>query len=109
MNSDRGIDWYTVSKLNPDKLDLKSFNEIVSECRPEQGIDRVSLQYRKKLLIMFQNASSIIKQASPDMLATNSELQVKRSIVADNLHYMEGEVEQSFKEVSNMKLILAEK
>lgn len=43
------------------------------------------------------------------MFATNSELQVKRGIVADNLHFMEGQVEQSFKEVSNMKLILAEK
>lgn len=52
----------------------------------------MSLQYRKKLLVMFQNASKIIKSKTPCLLADNSEMQVKRSIVADKLYVMEAEV-----------------
>lgn len=64
----------------------------MSNTHPEIGIDRVSLQYRKKLLVMFQNASKIIKSKTPCLLADNSEMQVKRSIVADKLYVIEAEV-----------------
>lgn len=42
-------------------------------------------------------------------MVNNSELQVKKDIVSDKLYVMEGEVEQSFKEITNIKLIVAEK
>lgn len=89
---DHGIDWYSISKMSHSNFDLDEFKEIVTDSQPHQGIDRVSLQYRKKLLIMFQEASKMIKMQIPNSLASNSELQIKKSIVADNLHSMESEV-----------------
>lgn len=57
-----GIDWYSVHKLNLDSLDLPKFNQLVGNCQIAYGLDNVSKQYRKKLLILFQNASKIIKK-----------------------------------------------
>ena len=59
---------------------------MIEKAQPSQGIDRVTKHYRKKLLILFQNASQMIKQQEPELLATNSNLQVKRTIVCDQLY-----------------------
>jgi hypothetical protein len=66
MQSDRGIDWYSLSKLNDQHFDLAAFSDIVANVNPAQGIDRVTNHYRKKLLILFQNAYQRIKETAPD-------------------------------------------
>ena len=107
MHSEGGIDWYSLSKMNTDSFDLQQFNQLLSVKHPEQGIDRVTTHYRKKLLLMFQNASKNMKQQLPNLLATQSELTVKRIVVAEQLQTLEAGVEGSFKEISNLKLILS--
>lgn len=65
MSQQLGLEWYSVHKLNPDKLDLKAFSEIVGRCQIDYGVDNVSLQYRKKILLLFQVASREIKNQIP--------------------------------------------
>jgi hypothetical protein len=48
-------------------------------------MEKVTVQHRKKLLILFQNASQIIKKESGDLLAQHSDLRVKRNMVAEKL------------------------
>ena len=61
-----GIDWYSLSKLDNLHFNLSAFSDIVSKAHPAQDIERVTLQYRKKLLQMFQNASQNIKEQTPE-------------------------------------------
>ena len=57
-----GIDWFTISKINPHALDLAVFNRsICSGSAVTQGLDRVSLQYKKKLLVLYQVAAMKIR------------------------------------------------
>lgn len=109
MDIEGGIDWYSLSKMDVDSFDFQQFNQLLSVAHPEQGIGRVTTHYRKKLLLMFQNASKNMKQQLPHLLATQSELTVKKIVVAEQLQAIESEVEGSFKEISNLKLILNEK
>ena len=60
MNNNE-LDWYALSKLNNNYFDLQQFSNIVSKAEPSNGIDRVTLHYRKKLLLLFQNAYEMIK------------------------------------------------
>lgn len=90
MYSEHGIDWYSISKFDNERIDLKDFSDIVGRAQPSHDIDRVTLHYRKKLLILFQNANQIVKQRTPELMMTNSDLQVKKSITSDNLHTLEG-------------------
>jgi hypothetical protein len=55
------------------------------------------MQYRKRLLLLFQSASRIMKKDGADLQAEHSALEMKRSIVADKLEGMEQQVEGSFK------------
>jgi len=64
---------------------LQKFHSIVNNAEVTYGVDRVTAQYRKKLLILFQNASRIMKNEGADLVAENSELEMKRNIVADKL------------------------
>ena len=109
MQSSHTLDWYQISKLNNEYFSLDTFAQIVTKAEPSIDIDRVTMHYRKKLLILFQSAARIIKEQTPEAAVRNSDLQIKKSIVSDNLQQMEDSVEESFQEITNLKLKLAEK
>lgn len=90
-------------------VDVSKLKQIVEGVDMSYGVERVSLTYRKKLLILFQQASRAIRSDTPNLAVVNSQLVSARGILADNLSRAEAETENSFKELSNMKMILAEK
>jgi len=69
--------------MNYENVSPDAFNEIISVSHPEQGIDRVSFQYRKKLLVLFQKASQAIKEEIPNLQVTHFQLQTKRNYIAE--------------------------
>jgi hypothetical protein len=76
------LDWYSVHKLNSERFDIRAFNEVVGNCQIGYGIDNVSLLYRKKLLVLFQNASKIIKMEMPELSTECSQLFMKKNLLA---------------------------
>jgi len=68
---------------------LEKFNQLIANVEMGYGIDRVTTNHRQKILILFQNASKIIRTDKPNLMAENNQLQIKRNIVADKLNILE--------------------
>ena len=93
-----GIDWYAISKITPHALDLTAFGRaIASGGAVAQGLDRVSLQYRKKLLVLFQVAALKIKAEKEEMQRQAGDLMAKRDGIAEEMVRKEDEANRSFK------------
>jgi hypothetical protein len=67
MRGEPDFDWYGVSKLEAEQLDIQKFKTIVSKNRVANSIGHVSTSYRKKLLLLFQNSSHAIKNKIGEM------------------------------------------
>ena len=92
MQSTHTLDWYEISKLNNERFSLDTFAKLIVKAEPSIDIERVTMHYRKKLLLLFQNATQMIKEQTPEAIVRNRDLQVKKSIVSDHLKQMEGSV-----------------
>ncbi len=81
MKQALGIDWYAVHKFDNERFNIQQFNRLVGEGEIGYGIEKVSGQYRKKLLIMFQKASKVMKERMPDIEVQASQLGMRKALM----------------------------